>query len=135
MSGPVIRRVDACESRAARWLTSAGSFVVINAACIFAAHRLSAAYDDHRWHFSSDCGHLVTMPAEITAGLWVTMVIAALSVVGGIGIPALRVTRRRMSVLAAILVSVWPTILGVAAIALAALTLRDGMPYHVVCGG
>ena len=135
MSDTMTRRDGAPEPRAARWLTSAWAFVVIDAACITAAHRLSAAYDDHRWHFSNNCGHLVTMPAGITAGLWITTVIAALSVVSGIGIPALRVTRRKVTVLAAILVSIWPTILGAVAVGLAILTLRDGTPYHVVCGG
>ena len=129
------RRGGTPESRAARWLTSAWAFVVIDAACIVAARGLAAANDDHRWHFSSTCGHLVTMPTGITAGLGITTVIAALSVVCGIGIPALRVTRRRMSVLMAILVSIWPTTLGVVAIGLAVLTLRDGTPYHVMCGG
>lgn len=135
MSDTMTRRDGAPESRAARWLTSAWAFAVIDAACIAAARRLAVAYDDHRWHFSSECGHLVTMPTGITAGLWITTVIAALSVVCGIGIPALRVTWRRMTVLAAILVSIWPTILGVVAVGLALLTLRAGTPYHVVCGG
>jgi hypothetical protein len=135
MSDTMTRRDGAPTSRAKRWLTSAWAFVVIDAACIVAARRFAVAYNDHRWHFSSDCGHLVTMPTVITAGLWITMVIAGLSVACGIGIPAIKVVRRRMTVLAAILVSIWLTILGAAPVGLAVLTLRDGTPYHVVCGG
>lgn len=128
------RRAGAPRSRAARWLTSAWAFVAVDVACVAAARGLSVAYDDHRWHFSSDCGHLVTMPAGVTAGLWATTVIAALSVVCGIGVLALRVTRG-MTVLAAVLTGLWPTILGLAAVGLAVLTLRAGTPYHVGCGG
>lgn len=129
------RRAGAPESGVVRWLTSVWTFVVLNVACIGAARGLAVAYDDHRWRFSSDCGRLVTMPLGIAAGLWVTIVIAGLSVVCGIGVPALKVTRCGMSVPAAILLSVWPTILGVVAVGLAVVALRDGAPYHVVCGG
>ena len=135
MSDAMTRRAGAPRSRAARRLTSAWAFVVVDVACVAAARGLSAAYDDHRWRFSSDCGHLVTMPTGVTAGLWITAVIAALSVACGIGVLALRVARRGMTVPAAVLAGIWPTILGFAAVGLAALTLRDGTPYHVVCGG
>jgi hypothetical protein len=53
----------------------------------------------------------------------------------GIGVLALRVIRYGTAVPAAVLIGVRPAILGSVAFGLAVLTLRDGAPYHVVCGG